>query len=113
MSSAGSMICCHPILRLMAMSLLFVLGIEWSQPILLHAQPNGTPSVTNSNDELPPIQEAEKVEDRKPFYKTWWFWTIVGVVVAGGAVAVAAGGGGGGGGGSSAPASPGNVQVKW
>jgi hypothetical protein len=72
------------------------------------------PSVAASNDELPPIQEVEKVEDRKPFYKTWWFWTLVGLVVAGGAVGVAAGGGGGGGGSSApAPAAPGNVNAKW
>jgi hypothetical protein len=72
--------------------------------------------MAGANNELPPIQEAERVEDRKPIYKKWWFWTIVGVVVAGAAVGVAAGGGGGGGGGSPPPTgsgNPGNVKVTW
>jgi hypothetical protein len=96
------------LLRPLAVTLMLVLGLEWSQPILLHAQQNGTSSVAASNDELPPIQEMEKVEDRKPFYKKWWFWTIVALAVGGATVAVAAGGGGGGGG-----AAPGSVTTKW
>lgn len=101
-------------LRLLALCLALILGIEWCQPLLVLAQPNGTPGAANSStsNELPPIQEVETVEVRSPFYKKWWFWTIVGVVVAGAAVGVAAGGGGGGNG-SNQPSGPGNVQVKW
>jgi hypothetical protein len=83
-------------LRVLAIGLTLVLAVEWSQPILVLAQPNGTQAgAVSSADELPPIQEAETVEVRSPFYKRWWFWTIVAVVVGGAAIAVAAGGGGG------------------
>jgi hypothetical protein len=84
-------------LRLLAVGLMLILGLEWGQPLVVLAQPNGTQSIAASNNELPPIQEAERVEVRSPFYKKWWFWTIVAAVVGGAAIAVAAGGGGGNG----------------
>jgi hypothetical protein len=34
---------------------------------------------------------AEEIEKKKPWYKTWWFWTIVGGVVVGAAAGVTAG----------------------
>ncbi|MCB9786867.1 MAG: PEGA domain-containing protein [Deltaproteobacteria bacterium] len=53
---------------------------------------------------LPPVVQGELPREvpetepaaKKPFYKTWWFWTLTGVVVVGataGAVAAASGGG--------------------
>jgi hypothetical protein len=96
-------------LRCLALGLSLVTGIEWCQPLMVLAQPNGSSTANVSSNELPPIQEAEKVEVRSPFYKKWWFWTIVAAVVGGAAIAVAAGGGGNGG---SAPA-PGSVNAKW
>ena len=96
------------LLRLFAVTLTLILGLEWGQPLLVCAQPNGIPSTSAIGSELAPIQEVETIEDRKPFYKKWWFWTIVGVVVAGSAVAVAASSGGG----SSSPPPSGGVSVK-
>jgi hypothetical protein len=95
-----------------------VLGLEWIAPLSGYAQPNqepaSAPASSMGNQDLPPIQEAEVIEERKPIYKKWWFWALVGVVVAGGA-AVGMGGGGGGGSTSSSPAAsgPGSVNAKW
>lgn len=108
------------VLRVVALGLSIVLGVEWTAPMASQAQPNGgtaqvSPTSTNAaTQDLPPIQEAEVIEERKPFYKKWWFWVLVGVVVAGGAAA-AMGGGGGGGGSSTTTAAPGpgNVNVRW
>ncbi len=36
-------------------------------------------------------QEAKKSKVKKPFYKTWWFWTITGVVVVGAAAGTTVG----------------------
>jgi hypothetical protein len=110
MLNLESSVCCSSVLRLLAMTLLLIIGIEWSQPIVVGAQPNGPSTVAPGNDELPPIQEVEKVEVRSPFYKKWWFWTIVAAVIGGAAIAVAAGGGGGSGG-NSAPGPSGPVTV--
>ena len=103
-------------LRAGALVLAVVLGLEWTVPVAGIAQPNqepaSTPAVSTGTQELPPMQEAEDIEQRKPFYKTWWFWTIVGgVLVAGGAAAM--GGGGGGSSSSTAASGPGSVGVKW
>ena len=100
-------------LRAGALVLVVVLGMEWTIPLGGFAQPNqeaaSTPSATVGNQDLPPIQEAEIIEERKPFYKKWWFWAIVGVVLVGGA-AVAMGGGGSS---NSTASSPGNINVNW
>ena len=100
-------------LRTGALVLAVVLGLEWTLPLGGYAQPNqeaaSTPSATVGNQDLPPIQEAEIIEERKPFYKKWWFWAIVGVVLVGGA-AVAMGGGGSS---NSTASSPGNINVNW
>jgi hypothetical protein len=97
-------------LRAEALVLAVVLGLEWTVPLGGYAQPNqeptSTPVASVENQELPPMQEAEVIEERKPFYKKWWFWAIVGVVVAGGAAAVAMSGGG-----DSEPAPAGTVTV--
>ena len=82
-------------LHALAIGLALVLGCEWGQPMLLLAQPAGTAAGAVAPPELPPIQEAETIEVRAPYYKRWWFWTIVAVVGAGIAVAVAGSGGGG------------------
>ena len=37
--------------------------------------------------ETPKDAPPPKPVVRKPFYKTWWFWTVAGVVVAGGVLA--------------------------
>ena len=102
-------------LRMGALVLAVVLGLEWTLPLGGYAQPiqgpavSSTPAASVGNQELPPMQEAEIIEERKPFYKKWWFWAIVGVVLVGGGAAVAMGGGG-----SSSPAtSPGNVHVQF
>jgi len=93
-------------LRLVAIGLMLVLGLEWSQPLFLLAQPNDSQAAVSSADESPPIQEAETVDERKPFYKKWWFWAIVGAVVAGAAIGIAAGSSGG-----SSPPPSGSVTV--
>ena len=72
-------------LRCLALGLALVTGIEWCQPLMVLAQPNGSSPANVSSNELPPIQEAENVEVRSPFYKKWWFWTIVAGVAIGGA----------------------------
>jgi|CXWL01.1.fsa_nt_gi hypothetical protein len=104
-----------PILRGVAMVLAVVLGLEWTAPLSGFAQLNQTPAsisaTTMGNQELPPMQEAESIEQHKPFYKTWWFWTIVGVVLVGGGAAAALGGGGGNTA-SSSPGGNGTVTVN-
>ena len=103
-------------LRAMALVLAVVLGLEWTVPLGGYAQPNtesaSTPTGSVGTQDLPPMQEAEVIEVRSPFYKKWWFWTIVGVVLVGGGAAAM---GGGGGGSSSSPAAsgPGSVGVQW
>jgi hypothetical protein len=83
--------------RVVALMLALVLGLEMALPLGGYAQPNqesaSTPVANLGNQELPPMQEAEVIEERKPFYKKWWFWTIVGAVVAGAAAAAAMSGG--------------------
>lgn len=97
-------------LRVLALILALIVGLELSQPILARAQPNGTGDSAAVSNELPPIQETETVEVRSPFYKRWWFWTIAAVLVGGAAIAMS---GGGGGGGSAPPSGPsGTVTVN-
>lgn len=100
-------------IRAVALVLAVVLGLEWTLPLSGYAQPKtepaSTPVASVGNQELPPMQEAEIIEERKPFYKKWWFWAIVGVVLVGGA-AVALGGGGSS---DSTASGPGNINVNW
>lgn len=82
-------------LRVVALMLAVVLGLEWTVPLGGYAQPNQGPAQPNQESasapaasvgtqEVPPMQEAAVIEESKPFYKKWWFWTIVvGVVVVG------------------------------
>ena len=82
-------------LRAVALMLAVVLGLEWTVPLGGYAQPNQEPAQPNQepasapatsvgNQEVPPMQEAAVIEEPKPFYKKWWFWTIVvGVVIVG------------------------------
>ena len=97
-------------LRVVALMLAVVLGLEWTSPLGGFAQPTQEPATAPvasvGNQELPPMQEAEIIEERKPFYKKWWFWTIVGVVVAGGAAVAMSGGGG------SPPSPSGTVTIE-
>ena len=71
-------------LRAVALSLAVVLGLEWTAPLGGYAQPNqgpaSPPTASVGNQELPPVQEAAVIEEPKPLYKKWWFWTIVAVV---------------------------------
>lgn len=94
-------------LRVLAVGLALVFGCEWEQPMLALAQSQEPPAGTVAPAELPPIQEAETIEVRSPYYKRWWFWTLVAAVGGGIAVAVA----GGGGGGDSAPPPGGTVTI--
>jgi hypothetical protein len=68
-----------------------VLGLEWTVPLGGYAQSNQEPARPNQepasapaasvgNQDLPPMQEAAVIEEPKPLYKKWWFWTIVAVV---------------------------------
>jgi hypothetical protein len=82
-------------LRAVELVLAVVLGLEWTVPLGGYAQANtepaSAPTASVGNQDLPPVQEAESVEARSPFYKTWWFWAIVAVVVGAAALlAVAA-----------------------
>jgi hypothetical protein len=82
-------------LRAVALMLAVVLGLEWTVPLGGYSQPNQGPSQPNresdtapatsvGTQDLPLTQEAAVIEEPKPFYKKWWFWTIVvGVVVVG------------------------------
>jgi hypothetical protein len=79
-------------LRAVALVLAVVLGLEWTVPLGGYAQSNqepaSAPAASVGNQDLPPIQEAEAIEEDRPFYKKWWFWAIVVAVVAGALVAV-------------------------
>lgn len=92
-------------LRVVALMLAVVLSLEWTVPLGGYAQPNqgpaqpnqepaSAPTVSVESQEVSSMQEAAVIEEPKPFYKKWWFWTLVGVVVVGialvGAAAVAA-----------------------
>jgi hypothetical protein len=61
-----------------------VLGLEWTAPLGGYAQPNqepaSAPAASVGNQDLPPMQEVAVIEEPKPLYKKWWFWTIVAVV---------------------------------
>jgi len=85
-STCCAMPCCRA-LRTGALVLTVILGVEWTAPLGGFAQPNtesaSTPAVSDGNQDLPTIQETEVTEERKPFYKTWWFWTLVAVVLTG------------------------------
>lgn len=100
-------------LRPIALILALVLSLELTIPVGGYAQliqnPASIPVASQGNQELPPMQEAETIQERKPFYKRWWFWALVGAAVAGGAAGVAIGSGGGG----STASGPGNVKVQW
>lgn len=100
-------------LRAVALILALVLGLEGTLPLggyaQLNTEPASTPVASVGNQELPPMQEAELIEERKPWYKKWWVWAIVGVVLVGGA-AVALGGGGSS---DSTASGPGNINVNW
>jgi len=77
-----------------ALVLAVVLGLEWTVPLGGYAQSNqepaSAPAASVGKQDLPPIQEAEAIEEDRPFYKKWWFWAIVVAVVAGAMVAVTA-----------------------
>jgi hypothetical protein len=64
-----------------------VLGLEWTAPLGGYAQPNqepaSAPATSVGEQDLPPIQKAEAIEEDRPFYQKWWFWAIVVAVVAG------------------------------
>ena len=81
-------------LRVVALVLAVVLGLEWTAPLGGYAQPNqepaSAPAASVGKQDLPPIQEAEDSEEDRPIYKKWWFWVIVVAVVAGAMVAVTA-----------------------
>ena len=81
-------------LRAVALVLAVVLGLEWTVPLGGYAQSNqepaSAPAASVGKQDLPPIQEAEAIEEDRPFYKKWWFWAIVVAVVAGAMVAVTA-----------------------
>jgi hypothetical protein len=81
-------------LRAVALVLAVVLGLEWTVPLGGYAEPNqepaSAPAASVEKQDLPPIQEAEAIEEDRPFYKKWWFWALVVAVVAGGLVAVTA-----------------------
>lgn len=104
-------------LRAGALVLLIVLGLESTLPLGGFAQPNqepaSAPTASVGSQDLPPMQEAEIIEERKPFYKKWWFWAIVGVVLVGGGAAAAMGGGGGSSSTAAPPPPSGNVDVTW
>ena len=71
-------------MRAVALMLAVVLGLEWTVPLGGYAQPNQgpapAPAASVGTQEVPPMQEAAVIEEPKPFYKKWWFWTIVAVV---------------------------------
>ena len=71
-------------LRAVALMLAVVLGLEWTVPLGGYAQPNqepaSAPAASVGNQDLPSMQEAAVIEEPKPFYKKWWFWTIMAVV---------------------------------
>ncbi|MDR4469804.1 MAG: hypothetical protein MRJ68_16160 [Nitrospira sp.] len=79
--------------RTIALLVVLVLGIELSLPVCGYAQQDEssapTPVMSLKSQGLPPMQEAETVDERKPYYKTWWFWAIVGSVVASAAAGAA------------------------
>jgi len=82
-------------LRAVALVLAVVLGTEWAAPLGGYAQPNqepaSAPAANVGNQEPPPIQAAEVIEEPTPFYKTWWFWVLaVLIVVFGSLIAVVA-----------------------
>jgi hypothetical protein len=74
-------------LRAVALMLAVVLGLEWTIPLGGYAQPNqepaSAPAASVGKQDLPPIQEAEAIEEDRPFYQKWWFWALVVVVVTG------------------------------
>ena len=79
-------------MRGVALMLTVVQGLEWTAPLGGFAQSNpepaSAPATSVGTQEVPPMQEAAVIEEPKPFYKKWWFWTIVAVVVVG-AIAIA------------------------
>ena len=73
--------------RLMALVLLLILGMEFTDPLTMRAQVQLQPPPSSGavqtpavSQDTPPNHEAERAEERTPFYKTWWFGTLVGVV---------------------------------
>lgn len=79
--------------RAIALLVMLVWSVEVSLPVGGYAhQDEGsapTPVMSLKKQNLPPMQEAESVDERKPYYKKWWFWAIVGSVVAGAAAGAA------------------------
>lgn len=77
----------------LALILALVLGLELTLPVGGSAQPTQNPAsmpvASQGTQELPPMQEAEIIQERKPYYKKWWFWGLVGAAVAGVAAGVA------------------------
>jgi hypothetical protein len=57
--------------------------------LVLNRPPSGNEafSTTNltANENMVASSQSEKKSAKRPFYKTWWFWTAVGVAVAGAA----------------------------
>jgi hypothetical protein len=71
--------------------LIVVLALEWTVPLGGYAEPNegAAPTASVGTQEVPPMQDAAIIEEPKPFYKTWWFWTLVVFVAAGVVIGVA------------------------
>lgn len=75
--------------QLMTLVLLLILGMEFTDTLSTRAQvqlqspSSGAAQIPAASQDTPPNQEAESIEERTPFYKTWWFWTLVGMVVVG------------------------------
>jgi len=80
-------------LRPIALILALVLGLELTLPVGGSAQltqnPSSTPVVNQGTQELPPMQEAEVIQERKPYYKKWWFWALMAAAVGGAAAGAA------------------------
>lgn len=85
--------------RAIALLVMLVWSVEVSLPVGGYAHQDEssapTPVMSLKKQNLPPMQEAESVDERKPYYKKWWFWAIVGSVVAGAAAGAALALGGG------------------
>lgn len=80
-------------LRPIALILALVLGLELTLPVRGSAQPTQNQAsmsvASQGTQELPPMQEAETIHERKPYYKKWWFWALVAAVVGGAAAGAA------------------------
>ncbi len=68
-------------LRVVALLLTIVLGLELTAPLGGIAQSNpepaSTPPAKVTNQDPQPMPEAESAEAQSPVYKKWWFWVLV------------------------------------